>query len=270
MVVLDSARASKVMGGVPLPRVPRIGVPFLDAIQVVHGPPGLIGRFLLQVDSNLKSKGLTLDFGTFEEVIEVHLNNKDSWPAYNPMFDPRIAVIEPHNAMCLNVRDAAGRIVATTAGKCWDGTHRSFKEIVDTGDFYAIKKGPGYPEIKTAIGAPSAATLKGQLVYCGGIWVHPEVRGLRLPALLSRVVNACMLTLWNPDFVIGFVLPEVLGSDLHKRYGYENSEPSLVVTTAGVKTYEGIFLWMTGDDATLDLARFLDELWPKIDPTVVA
>jgi hypothetical protein len=252
------------------PRVPKIGVPFLDAIQVVHGPPGLLGRFLLQVDSNLRAKGLTLDFGTFDEVIDVHLNNKASWPVYNWMFDPRVAAIDPRNAMCLNVRDGTGRIVATTAGKCWPDTDRSFKELVDAGDFYAIKKGPGYPDIKTTISAPSAATLMGQLVYCGGIWVHPDVRGLRLPALLSRVVNACMITLWRPDYVIGFVLPEVLGSDLHKRYGYENFEPSLVVTADGVKAYEGIFLWMTGDDAILDLARFLDELWPKIDPTVVA
>ena len=89
-------------------------------------------------------------------------------------------------------------------------------------------------------------------------------------AIFSRIVNACMLTLWNPDFVMGFVKPEVLGSDLHKRYGYENSQPSFVATVDGKQVYEGIFLWMTGDDAILDLAHFLDVLWPKIDATVVA
>jgi hypothetical protein len=268
MVGLDAEGTPAARSDAPL-RVPKIGAPFLDALQVVYGPPGLLGRFLLQVDRNLRDKGLTLDFGTFEEVVEVHLANKDSWPGYNPMFDPRIADVDPQHNLCLNVSDARGTIVATTAGKTWPGTHRSFKEIVESGACYGLKNEPQFASTKFTIGAPSAHTVKGNLAYCGGIWVHPDVRGLRLPALLSRVVNACMLTLWNPDYIIGFVLPEVLGSDLHRRYGYENWEPSLIVTTAGVKTYEGIFLWMTNDDAVLDLARFLDVLWPKIDPTVV-
>ncbi len=251
------------------PRVPLIGVPFLDAVQVVHGPPGLLGRFFLQVDRNLREKGLSLEFATFDEVVEVHETNRDSWPVYNPMFNPRLVHLGHDSTMCLVLRDATGKIVATAAGKSWDLPGRSFKDIVESDDFYSVRKGSLYPTITTTISAPAATTLMGRLVYCGGIWVDPDVRGLRLPALLSRIVNACMLTLWKPDYVIGFVLPEVLGSELHKRYGYENSEPSLVITTDGMKMYEGIFLWMTGDDATMDLAKFLDVLWPKIDPTVV-
>jgi hypothetical protein len=251
-------------------RVPKIGVPFLDAIQVVHGPPGLLGRFFLQADRSAKKKQLSLEFSTFEEMAYANARNMNSWGLLIPMFDPRISDIPSGNAMCLVVRDASGQIVATAGGKFFDATERSFKRIVADGDFFSLRRVNGRLPIDAEISAPVAATLYGHLAYCGGIWVHPDLRGLRLPALLSRIVNACMLTLWDPDFVMGFVKPDVVGTDLYKRYGYERAEPSLVVKQEQRLLYEGTFLWMTRTDATLDLANFLDKLWPQIDPTVVA
>jgi hypothetical protein len=252
------------------PRVPKIGVPFLDSIQVDHGPPGLLGRFFLQVDRSAKKNGLSLEFSTFDEMADANSRNLDSWGLLIPMFDPRTSDIPPGRAMCLVARDVSGQVVATAGGKLLDASERSFKQIVEDGDFFSLRRVNGRLPIEAEMHAPVAATLHGQLAYCGGIWVHPDVRGLRLPALLSRIVNACMLTLWDPDFVMGFVKPDVVGSDLYKRYGYKRAEPSLIVKQEQRTVYEGTFLWMTRTDATLDLADFLERLWPQIDPTVVA
>jgi hypothetical protein len=257
-------------GASSVTRVPKIGVPFLDAVQVVHGPPGLLGRFFLLADRSAKKNGLSFEFSSFDEMAEANSRNLDSWGLLIPMFDPRVSDIPPGNAMCLLVRDASGQIVATAGGKFLDASERSFKQIVKDGDFFSLRRVNGRLPIEAEIHAPVAATLHGHLAYCGGIWVHPEVRGLRLPALLSRIINACMLTLWDPDFVMGFVKPDVVGSDLYKRYGYKRAEPSLVVKQDQRTVYEGTFLWMTRTDATIDLADFLDRLWPQIDPTVVA
>ncbi len=252
-------------------RVPRIGVPFLDALTVNYGPPGLLGRFFLQADRKLRQKGLTLEFMQFSELSALNARFLDTEGLIiNPMFDPCLADVPDDAAMCLAVRDEDGELVATTSGKYFDASQRSFKEIVEKGDFLSVRRIDGQPPITSHITAPIAADLRGRLCYCGAIWVDPEVRGLRLPALLSRIVNAAMLTLWNPDYVMGFVKPEVLGTDLYKRYGYENAQPSFEVHQGGKCLYEGIFLWMTGDDATADLARFLDVLWPQIDAAVVA
>ena len=241
-----------------------------EAGLVTHGPPGLLGRFFLNVDQRLKQKGITFSFAAFEDVVEVNARNTANWGMLNPMFNPRVAYIPPGDGMCLVGRNAAGEIVATVSGKNFDARGRNFRDIVNGGEFFGLR-----PETNTegAIGritAPVASELTGQLCYCGGVWVHPEVRGLRLAALLSRLMNACMLTLWNPDFVIGFVKDEVYGTDLQKRYGYENAQPSMYLTKDGVDLFDGILLWMTADDAAEDIARFLDVLWPEIDAAVVA
>jgi hypothetical protein len=251
-------------------RTPKIGVPFLDALQVVHGLPGLIGRFLLHVDHSIRQKGLVFEFATFEEVTRVNLKHQASWGQMNPMFNPDVADIDPDQTMCLVARNASGEILATAAGKHFDSPKRSFRAIVDEGDFFSQRPVHARPPFEATISAPIAEDLRGQLSYCGGIWVHPDARGLRLAALVSRVINACMLTLWDPEYVMGFVKHEVVGSDLYHRYGYHNAQPSIVVTQGGETYYEGIFLWMTKEDATADLAHFLDVLWPQIDAAVVA
>jgi hypothetical protein len=266
---MSVAVASRFETHVPM-RTPKIGVPFLDSLQVVHGLPGLIGRFLLQVDSSIRQKGLVFEFATFEEVARVNLKHHASWGQMNPMFNPDVADIDRDRTMCLVTRNSAGEILATAAGKHFDSPQRSFRAIVDEGDFFSQRLVRGRVPFDARISAPIAEKLMGQLSYCGGIWVHPEARGLRLAALVSRVINACMLTLWDPDFVMGFVKHDVVGSDLYHRYGYHNAQPSLVVTQGDETYYEGTFLWMTKEDATADLAYFLDVLWPKIDAAVVA
>jgi hypothetical protein len=265
-----TASGSAVRHDVQPMRVPKIGVPFLDALQVVHGPPGLLGRFFMQVDHRLRQQGLTLSFTTFEEMSELNARYQDNWGLLNPMFDPRLSDIPANDTMCLAVRNAAGELVATTSGKYFDASRRSFKQIVEDGDFLSVRPVDGRQVMTSRITAPIASELHGRLCYCGAIWVRPDVRGLRLPALLSRIVNACMLTLWDPDYVMGFVKPDVVGSDLYKRYGYEKAENSFEIYKDGARIYEGVFLWMTGDDATGDLARFLDVLWPQIDAAIIS
>jgi hypothetical protein len=251
-------------------RAPKIGVPFLDTIQVVHGPPGLLGRFFLHLDYNLKEKGLTLEFATFEEAAAVNARNLESWAFLNPMFDPSVSDIPPDRALCFAVRNAAHEIVATASAKLFHATTRSFRDICDAGEFMSIRPAAGQPKYDLQMHAPIAATMRGDICFSGGIWVHPDVRGLRLPAMLSRIVNACVITLWNPDYILGAVRREVFGSDLFKRYGYTKAEPSYVIRKDGVEVADAILLWMTREDAIIDLAQYLDVLWPQIDSAVVA
>ncbi len=251
------------------PLVPKIGVPFLDALQVVYGPPSLLGRFLLHIDHNLKKKGLTLDFATFEEAAEVNARNSDSWAFLNPMFDPATSAIPKDRTMCIAVRNADRQIVATAAGKLFDAADRTFRDVCESGDFLSMRPASERGRFDMRISAPIADQLSGQICFCGGIWVHPDTRGLRLPAMLSRIVNACMLTLWDPDYILGGVRFEVIGTDLYTRYGYKKGEPSLVFEKDGANVAEVMLLWMTREDALLDLAHFLDVLWPEIDTAVV-
>ena len=249
---------------------PKINVPFLDAFSVQHGPPGLLGRFFLTVDHRLRREGVSLSFASFDEVAEVQARNVANWSFMNPMFDPAVSDIPAGGAFCIVGRDKAGRIVGTGSGKLFDASTRTFTDIVDSGDFFAMRPADNPTALTTRIRAPIADRMRGNLGYCGGIWVHPDYRGQRLPAIFGRLVNACALTLWDAQFVLGFVRRELKDSGYHKRYGFKNDEPSLVIAQGGDMLIEAILLWMTADDTAADLAQFLDGLWSEIDATVVA
>lgn len=249
--------------------LPKIDVPFLEAFNVQYGPAGLLGRFFLGVDHRLKNAGVALSFASFEEVAAVQRRNVANWSFMNPMFDPAVSDIPAGQAFCIVGRDRAGRIVGTGSGKLFDASARTFTDIVDSGDFFAMRPADNPNGLATTIRAPIADSMRGPLGYCGGIWVHPDYRGQRLPAVFGRLVNACMLTLWDAQFVLGFVRAELQDSGYHKRYGFKYDSPSLVITQNGEQLIEAILLWMTADDTAADIALFLDGLWSEINATVV-
>ena len=248
---------------------PKRGVPFLDAFGLTHGPVSLLGRLFLIIGDRLRRQGLQLEFASFEEVAELRRCNVANWSFFNPMFDPALADIPEDRAFCLVVRDTSRRIVATGSAKLIDASQRSLAEIVDAGDFYAIRPADNPTRIEARMFAPAARTMYGDLAFCGGIWVDPAVRGLRLAALVGRLVNASMLTLWNPDVLLGLVRMEAADTNYRRRYGYTHTAPSLMVYQNGEPLSDATLLWMTADDSAIELAHFLDDLWPQIDAAVV-
>lgn len=244
---------------------PELNVPLLQAFKVQYGPIGLLGRFFLNVDQRFREQGIEFSFAEFAVVAEVQRQNVENWSYMNPMFDPKIADIPKGRAFCLVGRNKDGMVVTTGSGKLLDASTRSFKDIVDTGDFFAIRPADNAQCITTEITAPVAATMHGQIVYVGGIWVHPDYRGLRLAALWTRLVNASALALWEPDLTVGFVRAEVGGSPYHQRYAYKNADKSLLIKSHDKVILEAVLGWMTMSDAAEDVAHFLGGLWPQID-----
>jgi len=250
-------------------RGPRIGEPFLQAFRLQHGPPGLLGRFFISADTRLKERGLTLRFVTFETLVDLHERNAEKWGFFNPMFDPRCSVIPP-GAMCLAGFDTAGEIRVCICGKPFDARRRSFSEIVDCGGLFALKPGPHTPNLGTRIDAPVARELRGLVAYCASIWVHPDRRGDRLASIFVNLMNACMLTLWNPDYVIGFVPVATRGTGLHQRYNFPHASPALHVTRDGKPAFDQILIWQDASEALDGVARYLDVIWPQIDAAVIS
>jgi hypothetical protein len=247
-----------------------IGQTVLSAVPVIHGPVGLLGRFFLVATDRLAAEGVTIEFASFEEVATLRLANAENWAFFNPMFNPAIADIPDDRAFCIVCRNATGRIVGTVAAKLLDASTRSLKEIVDAGDFYAVRPECNETGIAAYLDAKQANHLRGRLVFCGGIWVDPSVRGLRLAAVLGKLVNAVALTLWNPDYSIGLVRCEAASTDYLRRYGYTHTAPSLAFYQHGRLSSEAVVIWMSADDVGLDIARCLDSLWPQVDAAIVA
>ena len=101
-------------------------------ITVEHGPVDLLGRFFLKADTAARQRGVTLEFGTFEELLQVNAENQDTWKPITSMYDPRYCPrgLEPERAFCILGRDARGEVVATYASRLF--------EVDDTDTLYAI------------------------------------------------------------------------------------------------------------------------------------
>ncbi len=226
--------------------------------------------FFLVADERLRQNGISLSFVPFQEIVDAYQKNADNWGFFNPMFDPRVADVPDNGAMCVAGKNAAGEIVATSGGKLFDTSERSFRDIVDAGDFFSVRPEHNVTKLETKLKSPTAEGFSGRIAYCGGIWVRPDYRGLNLPSLFATLINACMLTMWDPHTIIGFVRNEVIGTNLHDRYGFRHHEPSLVISQNGKVSIEATLLWMTAAETAESTARFLDVLWPKIDAGIVA
>ena len=250
-------------------RAPRTGVPFLEAFKVHYGPPGLLGRFFLSADTRLKERGITLQFITMEELVILSRDNADNWGSPNPMFDPSFADISP-GTMCLVGIDTTGVIRTCIAAKPIDSSAQTFGSVIDAGGFLSLKPGCNVENLQTTINAPFALEKRGLVAFCGLVWVHPEARGLRLPSIFAHLMFACVLTLWNPDYLIGFVNHATYDSALNHRYYMSHGEEAMTITRNGEFLVKLVLLWTSAEQSLAGLGRYLDELWPQIDAAVIA
>jgi hypothetical protein len=260
------ADRSTATSGIP---TPSRKVPFLEAFRVQYGPPGLFGRYFLAVEHIMRERGIILTFATFDELIKVYDQNSENWGFYNPMFDPRTSDIDLSRTMCLVGRDQRGNIVGSASGKYFDASHRTFQDIVNKGDFFSIRPGHNSKNISTHMNAPDLKHLCGRIGYCGGAWVRPDYRGKALASIYTRTMNACMATLWKPDYLYGLLRSEVIGTVAHRAYGFTYSQPTLTIKLNDIPSVELVLLWMDVEEVSNDLIHYLDTLCPQVDGAIV-
>jgi hypothetical protein len=247
---------------------PTVGVPFLKSFRVKHGAPGLLGRYFLTVDKIMRDQGINLEFTTFDELIKAYDQNAENWGFYNPMFDPRTSDINPNETMCLVGRNFKNEIVGSASAKFFDASDVSFGAVVDEGRFFSMRDVDNKRKLTTKMKTPVVNDLHGMIGYCGGAWVRPDFRHRNLSHIYARTISACISTLWNPDYIAGAVKPNVIGTRAHVNYGFAHYEPSLTIFSDDQPITDLVLLWMDESEAAIDLAHFLDVLWPKINAAV--
>jgi len=102
-------------------------------VTVEHGPVDLLGRFFLKADTAARQRGVALEFGTFEELLQVNSKNQDTWKPITSMYDPRYCPqgLAPERAFCILGRDARGEVVATYASRLFEAgdTNTLYKNL---------------------------------------------------------------------------------------------------------------------------------------------
>jgi hypothetical protein len=241
--------------------------PFLERLEIEHGPAGLLGRFFLRAEASARARGLTLWLATLEELRSFNDTENPDWPLM-PMFEPGKAGLPLEDAFSILGTNARGEIVATQAARVYRLSSTTLrKEAESLRLFFGSGEAPH--EACCTIKAAAANAIAGTVVYSGGGWYHPDFRGLDLSAILPRMSRALAYTRWESDFTVSFVDWRLVQKGVAARYGYTNLDDGVTMSNVLPKEEFGAALaWMPREQLLADLAQFLISSSPEIDRVV--
>jgi hypothetical protein len=234
------------------------GSDFLSQLEVNYGPVGLLGRFFLRANSEVRARGLTLHFAPIKELVETNEANRDSWLPLLPIFDHRDFKPTPDNFFCIVARDPKGRIVGTHACRLFDWTGTNFhEEATSLRLFYEDPERMRRPGEKCEVTAPSAKTVTGLTVFSGAAWYHPDYRGRGLSRILPHIGKAYALTQWPAETIVSIMAEEIHQRGFAKRFGYTNVDWAVHLTNSVVGTRRVAFLSVKRDETFHLIAEYL-------------
>ncbi len=232
----------------------------LASIRVDYGPRDLLGRFFLMADAALKQLGITLSFGTIDELVATNLRNRDSWFPLLPTFDPSNGLCDPSSTYVFIGRNGHGDVVTAQAAKVFDWANTNFKaEAESMRLFYHNPRNAGATE-RCIVTSPSAPLLTGKVAFLGGAWWHPSVRGRLLGSLLSRVSRAYAYTHWRTDITMALMTETLINKGFAARNGYQHVELGVAFRNFQLGDFDGAMAWIMADEIFDELSNFAAEL----------
>ena len=251
----------------PLPRSGRLAA----HLKIKHGPVGLLGRFFLWADTAVRDRGVTLSFGSLQDLIEANKANSDTWRPLVPLFDEALGGVTPETAFVLIGRDKLGAVVATQAARIYDWPVTSLKDEADSLRMFYADPGAAFARGDSCeITAPIAERISGRVAFSGAIWYRRDFRGKDLATIMPRISRAYAFTRWNSDFTIGMMADAVIAGGLAERAGYTKLEHSCIELVASPlgKMRCGLG-WMQSDELLADLAAIMDRAGaPVVGPRI--
>jgi hypothetical protein len=240
-------------------------------LKIKHGPVGLLGRFFLWADTAVRDRGVTLSFGSLQDLIEANKANSDTWRPLVPVFDEALGGATPQTAFVLIGRDKHGEVVATQAARLYDWPETSLKdEATSLRMFYADPDAALAREDRCEITAPIAEKISGRVVFSGGIWYRRDFRGRDLGTILPRISRAYAFTRWHSDFTLGMMGDAVIVGGLAARAGYTKVEPGCIKLVASpLGEMRCGLIWMPSDELLADLTATMDRVHaPVVEPRI--
>ncbi|MFT8778130.1 MAG: hypothetical protein ABF893_15970 [Gluconacetobacter liquefaciens] len=224
--------------------------PFLDTIEINHGPKIEIGRFFLQLSESARQLGISWHMGRdFDRLVQVNRKNLDTWEPLSPIYDPAISDINPDNVIYVEGQ-ADGEPVVTLILRRYDWPTSTLREEWESGRFaYRNPAVQMSPDEKWTAAAPVAAEIGGRVVFAGGLWCHPSFRRKRLPQLTIAMMRSISLAMWKPDFTIGMVERGALTRVLLPLYGNPVIQPGMQIVSPW-RTFNCNLIWETPEDLT--------------------
>ncbi|HZT47043.1 MAG TPA: hypothetical protein VFA64_03650 [Hyphomicrobiaceae bacterium] len=248
---------------------PARGPSRITDITVEHGPVDLLGRFFLKADTAARQRGVSLSFGTYEELVEANRKNSDSWKRIISMYDPRYcpAGLAPDRAFCILGRDARGEVVATHAARFFDFDDNDTLYDVATSSrmFYDDPERMKLPGERCEISASVARTIRGRVLINGAVWYHPSFRKRELAMIIPRAARAYAYTRWKIDYSMGLVVEAATKGGVVDSLGYPHREWELRLFNSTSGNVRCCFAWMSSAEMLDDLERWLVGFDAQVD-----
>lgn len=234
-----------------------------DQITLQHGPLPELGAFFLAADKAARDRGVRLSLSTdFELLREVNKMNLKHWHGLAPAFDASYGGINAQCGYWLIGRNAENEIVSTQAAHFYQMGEESLADyLTSLRLFYPDPERQKNPGESCSVTSPSAAMIRGRVVFSGSTWIRPDYRGRDLPKILPRISRALALTNWNTDFTISLVTQALVDKGVAHAYGYTRVEPGVEWLGSSVSPrYLGALVWMPRSELLEDIAGFETDL----------
>lgn len=246
---------------------------FTDSLTLRYGPLEKLGRFFLLSEERMAKLGLSLSFGTFDELTAANRANSKTWRPLLPSFDPALSELREDDAFCIFGRDSGGNIVATQAVRLFSWTDTNFlAEAENLRLFYADPASARGENERCIVTAETTRAIDGRVLFSGAGWYRPDYRGKGLGELMPRIARMYALSHWYIDFAICIMAEGVVKGGFPERAGYRHVDWELSMQQMPVFR-EGIVraaaVWMDTEAALEDLDEMLARLeGPQIDGTI--
>jgi GNAT superfamily N-acetyltransferase len=232
----------------------------LDQITLLHGPHDLLGRFFLIADTAAKDQGVRLRLRSdFDALVALNEQNRDSWPALAPVFNPQFSNLRLDGAFWLEAVNNNDETVATHAARFFDWEHTTLAaELRSMRVFYEDPAPRIAAGESIEVEAPTAALIRGRVAYGGAVWVRPDFRGKGLAALLPRISRVYAYSRWDTTCTWGLVEHKTHAKGLVRANGPYEVEESVLVHMAWRGDLPLLLMWMGRDAMLSDVAGIVD------------
>lgn len=240
--------------------------PFLSQLTIKHGPRDLLGKFFFAADRAIGDLGISLEFGSFEELLAVNKRNSDTWLPITPTFSSEYWDFSREPGICLLGRDGSGKPVCTYAARKFDWTQSNCRsEIESLQIFYPDPDKQRLSGEEWTASAPMAEDIMGMVSWGGAAWLHPDYRRTGLLANLARLSRAYSFAQWELDFTGAMMSTTNFSRNITAKTGLPNSQPGLTARASPQGDFDLVLLWLSPDQFFVDLAQFLSTDRDRVD-----
>ena len=242
----------------------------ISTITVQKGPVDILGRFFLAADASARARGVTLSFGTFDDITATNALNRDSWKPLHSMFDMRFHDFNPANSFCIIGRNAEGDVVATQAARRIDLTGTTlYDEAVSLKLCYDHPERDKAPGEYCTVSAEMTKSITGIALLGGAVWYRKDYRGQALATILPRLSRAYAHTIWEQDYTTSMMVAGVANGGVAAASGYTNIQPDVKFINNPMGNVHTYFVWMEPPQLIADLRTYLGGLETQIDTGVL-